>query len=439
LDATTTTTNATTDTTTSNSTPLKTSTSHNRVLSIDHPYQGGRIVNDTIDSIRYDYYTRPIHYNTDDDGDYEPCNPVDMKGTGLFYQSLNSNAITSHINQQQQQQQPSPNTNRNDVDTNIVPDWYDMIPYFMNHVYETSSFMGQKSSDSPLLFIEKSYNTSAIRQKIVECLFEECHVPSAFLAKDAVLQCYGVGKTTSISIDIGYSGITVSPVYDGFVEKGAIQRNPVGIKALDDYILQYMDRIYAHQYYNTNRHKSKSNQKDHKSLYCMPLYQVRQKDRTKLRKESIHYWTRLELAQHCRESGNGATILENATTTTNSSTTNPSSSAQPSSSTTNTTNNSNNNNTSKSSTTTFHAPNTSFELPDGTVLEIPSSDRFHSADVLLGNNLSAQIMKSSSSASSSMSIQQYRENIYQQTKQHVMSYKTLILHFKTIKTTIIIV
>jgi actin-related protein len=261
-----------------------------------------------ISKVNYDFFTHSIQ-SDGTDGAWQVANPIDDT-TGLLYdpKSYNDGASSSSADSS---------------------DWYDLMQTFLRHGYDSA--LQSSTEDHPLLMIERAYNPPPIRQQMLECLFEELNVPATFLGKDAVMSCYGCGRVTATVVDIGYSGTTVSPVYEGFVEQKGIRSSPAGVRAMDEYLLEQMDAL--------NKQRGP----------IMPLYQVRrpQKDTRRL---DIHHAARLFLTQQCREMGVGAAI--NTTQTSGG----------------------------------FHAPHKSFELPDGTMLDIPSSTRFAVSDLLFGSD-----------------------------------------------------
>ena len=276
-----------------------------------------------ISELNYDYFTKPIQKD-DTDGEWEPSKPVDP-ATGLWYdpELFSNNSNSSAANKQ-------------------VPDWYDLLQLYVEHGYD-KSLRGSTAKDHPLLVTERAYNPPATRQLTMECLFEELQVPATFLAKEAVLSCYASGRTSATVIDFGYSGTSVVPVFDGYVEPKGIRRNPgASLLAVDELILQHLDQLY----YRKKKQKSMST--------VLPLYQVRT---GKLRKQSIHTAARLQIACDCREESAGASI-----------------------------------NTAPAGTasTTFHAPSKPFDLPDGTIIDVPSAERFRAADLLYGNDPTSQ-------------------------------------------------
>jgi actin-related protein len=243
------------------------------------------------------------------------------------------------------------------VDANLAtlntnpPDWCDLAQQFMLHGYNTALCASSSNAaiDHPLLMIERSYNPPATRQMTAEMLFEELHVPAMFLAKDAVLACYGCGRTSATVVDVGYSGTTVTPVFEGYVEAKGIRRNPgASVLGMDEMIIHHLDKMY---------YKKK---KQRNTYTVMPLYQLRSKNH-KMRKLSIHTAARLHIAQECREEGAGATI--------NTATDGPVGVVG-----------------GDTSSGAFNAPSKPFELPDGTMLDVPSVDRFRAANLAYGSD-----------------------------------------------------
>jgi actin-related protein len=145
-------------------------------------------------------------------------------------------------------------------------------------------------------------------------------------------------------IDLGYSGATVVPVVDGFVEAKGIRRNPgASLHCTDETILQSLDKLYA-------------DKKRQRGVTAVPAkYQTLN---YKERKATIHKAARMQIAQECRLSGAGVSVNTAAATQSN---------------------------------TTFHAPSIPFELPDGTMVDVPSADRFRAANVLYGEESDAAV------------------------------------------------
>jgi hypothetical protein len=191
----------------------------------------------------------------------------------------------------------------------------------MKHAFDTTLLTAP--TDQSLLLCERSYNPPPIRQQLIEILMEELNVPAAFLARDATLACYECGRPTGTVVDIGYHGTTVTPVYEGYVELKGIRRSPIGTKEMDTSLMGHLDRAAGAPY--------------------LPLYQVRKQQ---LRRENFHELARLAVAQDCREEGIGAGVPSQVDVQ-------------------------------------FQAPSGTFQLPDGTVMDVPAKIRFAVTDLLL--------------------------------------------------------
>ena len=200
--------------------------------------------------------------------------------------------------------------------------WYHLLGKYLQHGYDSS--LNTKLSNHPLLLIERSYNPPPLRQAVLELAMEELQVPAVFLGRDATLACYACGRTTGTVVDMGYYGTTVTPVYEGYVESKGIRRLPVGTKHMDQSIVQTLDMLLKAPF--------------------SPQYQVL---KYKMRAPDIHTMTRLHVAQTCREEGSGAAVLT-------------------------------------VSDPGFTAPSKPFELPDGTIIDIPAKHRFQVPEMVFG-------------------------------------------------------
>lgn len=300
-----------------------------------------------IKKVNYDTLSRPADRESNSDGDWEVANPVDMT-TGLWYEPGNSRDSESGGGSSYNANADDTadakgcgNNSSNSSFHNDSADWSDLLPTFLKHGYTTA--LGIESEDvmshNPLLMIERSYNPPAIRQEVLEILMEECRVPATFLGRDAAMACYACGRTTSTVIDIGYSGTTVSPVYEGYVDQKAIRRAPIGTRAMDELSLTHLHKLMKEL-----QIRKKIRKKDHKQL--MPLWQVRHP--TAHRKDSFHQLALLQIAKDCRESGAGQAINTQASAV-------------------------------------IQLPSISYCLPDGNTVGVPSNGRFSVAELAFGS------------------------------------------------------
>ncbi|KAL3923790.1 MAG: hypothetical protein SGILL_001442 [Bacillariaceae sp.] len=289
-----------------------------------------------IKKVDYDTLNYPMT-NKQNDGDWETANPVNPT-TGLWY---------------------DPNTYSAPEDNS---DWADLIPTFLRHGY--SSALGMKdTSQFPLLMMERSYNPPPVRQQMLEILFEECQVPATFFGRDAVMACYACGRTTSTVVDIGYSGTTVSPVYEGYVEQKGVRRAPIGTMAMDEMVVAHLQQLVKDE--AKRQHKSAA------SAVLKPLYQVRNPKAQ--RKDAFRRLSLLQIGKDCRETGAGMAI-----------------------------------NTAASKT--LLVPSMPYTLPDGQTVDVPSTTRFAVANLVVGRGPTSEDDEQQAQ-------QQQREEMFENTKQ----------------------
>lgn len=191
---------------------------------------------------------------------------------------------------------------------------------------------------------------------------EECEVPAVFFGRDATMACYACGRTTSTVVDIGYSGTTVSPVHDGYVEQKGVRRSPVGTMAMDELVVAQLQSLL--------KNEAKRQHKAAASAVLKPLYQV--KNPKAQRKDFFRRQALLHIGKECRESGAGQAI-----------------------------------NTAASKS--LLVPSMAFTLPDGQTVEVSSTTRFAVANLAVGRGPTSEDDEQSQQ-------QQQREDMYNKSK-----------------------
>ena len=219
------------------------------------------------------------------DGDWEVASPVDP-ATGLLYQPPPAEAAVPSSGQGTGG--GGGGEEGMDVDANGDGDansaassggqatrppgeCYDLLGRYLRHGFGSS--LPTDPSVQPLVLIEKSYAIPPVRQRCLEVLFEELDVPAAFLARDAVMACYAVGRSTGTVVDVGHGGTVVTPVYDGFVEARGILKSPAGGGAVDSHVLGVLDGLLRDQ--RSSRAPPAGGYDPSEPPYVLPLYQVR--------------------------------------------------------------------------------------------------------------------------------------------------------------------
>lgn len=121
----------------------------------------------------------------------------------------------------------------------LVEDW-DMVEQIWQHANKTA--LTVDLAQTPLLLIERAFNTSKLRQEYAELMFEKFQSPALFLAKDSVLSCFACGKTSGLVVDIGAETTTVGPVQDGWLEAKGLMRSHLGGRMVDRYLRAFLER-----------------------------------------------------------------------------------------------------------------------------------------------------------------------------------------------------
>ncbi|KAI7862075.1 actin family [Spinellus fusiger] len=114
---------------------------------------------------------------------------------------------------------------RNPMQDGTINDW-EAMEQIWNAAFRT--MLRVDPTEHPLLCTEPAWNTSDKREKMVELAFEKFEFPAFYLAKDAVMTAFSVGRATALILDSGGSTTSAVPVYDGYVLKKGILRQSIG-------------------------------------------------------------------------------------------------------------------------------------------------------------------------------------------------------------------
>ncbi|KAF8822635.1 actin like protein ALP2a [Cardiosporidium cionae] len=98
--------------------------------------------------------------------------------------------------------------------------------------------LGVTLSEHPVLLSEPSKHSLHVRENMAEIMFEHFHVPALYLAKQAMLSSFSIGRDSGLIVDIGASGLTISPLVEGYVLQKCMLEYPFGGDWLDSHIHQ---------------------------------------------------------------------------------------------------------------------------------------------------------------------------------------------------------
>lgn len=114
----------------------------------------------------------------------------------------------------------------------LIADWQ-ILEKMWNHSIQ--NYVKVDPKEHPIIISEKPYSPTNFRYEMAQYMFETVSVPALFISKDSVLECYACGRTTGVVADVGYSGMYISSVIDGWVDPKTIALSSIGGQFLDAY------------------------------------------------------------------------------------------------------------------------------------------------------------------------------------------------------------
>src|SRR5262249_20868901 len=107
------------------------------------------------------------------------------------------------------------------IEHGVVKDWN-----YMEAVWDCAwrTELRVRPEDYPVLMTEAPLNPLANREEAAKVLFEKFGVPALFIAAEAPLALYALGRKTGLVLEMGHGVIHTVPVVDGFTIANAILR-----------------------------------------------------------------------------------------------------------------------------------------------------------------------------------------------------------------------
>lgn len=108
----------------------------------------------------------------------------------------------------------------------LVKDW-DAMEDLMRHVLYTG--LGWEIGDEgQILFADPLFTPKAIREQLVQLMFETFNISGFYATEQAVLSLYAVGRISGCAVDIGHGKLDIAPVCEGAVQHIASKRFEIG-------------------------------------------------------------------------------------------------------------------------------------------------------------------------------------------------------------------
>ncbi|GLT62291.1 hypothetical protein SLA2020_349390 [Shorea laevis] len=108
----------------------------------------------------------------------------------------------------------------------FIKDW-DAMEDLLYHVLYTA-FGWEVGNEGQILFTDPLYTPKALREQLVQLLFETFNVSGFYASEQAVLSLYAVGRISGCTVDIGHGKIDIAPVLEGAVQQVASRRFEIG-------------------------------------------------------------------------------------------------------------------------------------------------------------------------------------------------------------------
>ncbi|KAI8331625.1 actin family [Choanephora cucurbitarum] len=128
---------------------------------------------------------------------------------------------------------------KNPMEDGLMKDW-DAVEQIWQAAY--TSMLRVSSAEHPLLCTEPAWNTPENREKMMQLAFETFDVPAFYVAKDAVMTAFSVGRATALVLDSGGDVTSAVPVYDGCVLKKGVLHQSIGGNLLTQQIRDDLKR-----------------------------------------------------------------------------------------------------------------------------------------------------------------------------------------------------
>ncbi|KAI8974285.1 actin family [Pilobolus umbonatus] len=128
---------------------------------------------------------------------------------------------------------------RNPMEDGLIKDW-DAVENIWNTAFH--DILRINTTEHPLVCTDPAWNTSENREKLMELAFEKFDSPAFYVAKDAAMTAFSVGRATGLVLDSGGSVTSAVPVYDGYVLKKGVLHQSIAGNLISQQIREYLQK-----------------------------------------------------------------------------------------------------------------------------------------------------------------------------------------------------
>ncbi|KAL3323678.1 hypothetical protein AABB24_038039 [Solanum stoloniferum] len=112
------------------------------------------------------------------------------------------------------------------IERGFVKDW-DAMEDLLHHVLY-SGLGWEIGNEGQILFTDPLCTPKAVREQLVQLMFETFNISGFYASEQAVLSLYAVGRISGCTVDVGHGKIDIAPVIEGAVQHIASRRLEVG-------------------------------------------------------------------------------------------------------------------------------------------------------------------------------------------------------------------
>lgn len=122
----------------------------------------------------------------------------------------------------------------------LIRDW-DAMEDLLHHVLY-SGLGWEMGNEGQILFTDPLSTPKAVREQLVQMMFETFNISGFYASEQAVLSLYAVGRISGCTVDIGHGKIDIAPVIEGAVQHIASRRFELGGMELTKLLAQELGK-----------------------------------------------------------------------------------------------------------------------------------------------------------------------------------------------------
>lgn len=130
----------------------------------------------------------------------------------------------------------------------IITNW-DEMEQIWDYCFHNE--LGIYPQSHPILLTEVANNPRANRERLTQIMFEKFNVPAMYLALDAILALFSMGRLTGLSLVSGDGLTSIVPIYEGYSIKYGIET----LELAGSDLTQYLSKLTNQYDHKLSNHK----------------------------------------------------------------------------------------------------------------------------------------------------------------------------------------